>query len=179
MWFIIDFITYYLTLLGQLVSKWLGTSYDEMTIPIIDSFAKEFKCDDSDITHLHGLNKLKHITILSFNNNYIKKIENLSSCNTLTHLYLNHNKILKMEGFDSLVNLVLLQLTENIIKKIEGLSKCTKLEQLDLYGNEIEEGDLTNNEALIYLDLRKNQLINSNNNLVKLPKTKKLFPLFS
>ena len=69
----------------------------------------------------------------------IVKIDNLSRLRSLTRLFLDNNFIESISGLESLVNLEWLDLSFNKITKIENLSTLTKLKVLALFSNQIAE----------------------------------------
>lgn len=66
-------------------------------------------------------------------NNAIEKIENLQpNLRTLTHLYLQWNRIKTIENFDNLTNLKKLYLGHNEITELNGLCNLDNLEELHI-----------------------------------------------
>ena len=91
----------------------------------------------------------------------IVKIDNLSRLRSLTRLFLDNNFIESISGLDSLTNLEWLDLSFNKIAKIENLTKLTKLKVLALFSNEIVEVEnLESLQELEVLRLGNNQITN-------------------
>ena len=91
----------------------------------------------------------------------IVKIDNLSRLRSLTRLFLDNNFIESISGLDSLTNLEWLDLSFNKIVKIENLTKLTKLKVLALFSNEIVEVEnLESLQELEVLRLGNNQITN-------------------
>ncbi|CEM31328.1 unnamed protein product [Vitrella brassicaformis CCMP3155] len=70
----------------------------------------------------------RQLQVLYLYSNAVTKIQHLPE--TLTHLYLQNNRIRRMEGLDRLGMLRKLYLSENCIERVEGLQGCQSLEEL-------------------------------------------------
>lgn len=91
----------------------------------------------------------------------IVKIDNLTRLKNLTRLFLDNNFIESISGLDLLTNLEWLDLSFNKIGKIQNLSKLTKLKVLALFSNEIiEVQNLENLQELEVLRLGNNKICN-------------------
>ena len=69
----------------------------------------------------------------------IVKIDNLSRLRNLTRLFLDNNFIESISGLEMMTSLEWLDLSFNKIRKIENLTKLRKLKVLALFSNEIVE----------------------------------------
>lgn len=107
----------------------------------------------------HVLELLLKLTHLKLEDKGIELVANLSDCKSLTHIFLQENRIYtlvnepfkglqmivqlnlynnridRMEGFLDLINLKKLYLEKNLITRLDGLDNCRKLEELYL-GNQ-------------------------------------------
>ena len=91
----------------------------------------------------------------------IVKIDNLTRLKSLTRLFLDNNFIESITGLDPLTNLEWLDLSFNKIAKIENLAKLTKLKVLALFSNEIVEVEnLESLQELEVLRLGNNKIAN-------------------
>ena len=91
----------------------------------------------------------------------IVKIDNLSRLKSLTRLFLDNNFIESISGLDALTNLEWLDLSFNKISKIENLTGLTKLKVLALFSNEIVEVEnLESLQELEVLRLGNNKITN-------------------
>ena len=97
--------------------------------------------------------KMKFKSILSFRLEFMKivKIDNLSRLKNLTRLFLDNNFIEAISGLEKLVNLEWLDLSFNKITKIENISSLKKLKVLALFSNEIVE--VENLDSLLELEV--------------------------
>nr|CAH8865350.1 unnamed protein product [Trichobilharzia regenti] len=99
------------------------------------------------------------INILILDQNYIRRLENLSSVCGLQQLSAANNRILQMHGVAHLANLAILNLPNNGIVSIDGLSRLTRLRWLNLSGNKIKVIEqLEKNTNLKHLDLSDNYI---------------------
>ncbi|CAH8865165.1 unnamed protein product [Trichobilharzia szidati] len=99
------------------------------------------------------------INILILDQNYIRRLENLSSVCDLQQLSAANNRILQMHGVAHLVNLTILNLPNNGIVSIDGLIRLTRLRWLNLSGNKIKVIEqLEKNTNLKHLDLSDNYI---------------------
>ena len=91
----------------------------------------------------------------------IVKIDNLTRLKNLTRLFLDNNFIEAISGLDSLSNLEWIDLSFNKISKIENLEKLTKLKVLALFSNQISEVEaLDTLQELEVLRLGNNKITN-------------------
>ena len=91
----------------------------------------------------------------------IVKIDNLARLKNLTRLFLDNNFIEAISGLDSLCNLEWIDLSFNKISKIENLEKLTKLKVLALFSNQIVEVEaLETLQELEVLRLGNNKITN-------------------
>lgn len=67
--------------------------------------------------------------------NAIKEIEGLETLKNLEKLSFENNKIIKIEGLNNLINLFDLNLFGNLIKTIRGLESLIKLQRLRIGNN--------------------------------------------
>ena len=71
--------------------------------------------------------------------NRIKEIEGLETLKNLESLSFEDNKITKIEGLNNQINLYDLNLFGNLIKTIEGLESLNKLQRLRIGNNLIQQ----------------------------------------
>ena len=91
----------------------------------------------------------------------IVKIDNLTRLKNLTRLFLDNNFIESISGLELLTNLEWIDLSFNKISKIENLAMLTKLKVLALFSNEIVEVEnLESLQELEVLRLGNNQISN-------------------
>ena len=91
----------------------------------------------------------------------IVKIDNLTRLKNLTRLFLDNNFIESITGLDLLTNLEWLDLSFNKISKIRNLGNLTKLKVLALFSNEIlEVENLEQLQELEVLRLGNNKICN-------------------
>lgn len=91
----------------------------------------------------------------------IVKIDNLTRLKNLTRLFLDNNFIESISGLELLTNLEWLDLSFNKISKIKNLETLTKLKVLALFSNEIlEVENLESLQELEVLRLGNNKICN-------------------
>ena len=89
------------------------------------------------LTSIEGLEKVKSLTSLTFDNNQIVGIDNIKNLDNLQSLNLNDNKITDITIVGNLTNLTSLNLGNNQITDISAISKLTNLKTLNLQNNQI------------------------------------------
>ena len=98
------------------------------------------------IVKIDNLSRLKNLTRLFLDNNFIEAISGLETLNNLEWLDLSFNKINKIENVSNLKRLKVLALFSNEIVEVENLDNLLELEVLRLGNNKI-----CNKAAIIYL----------------------------
>jgi len=99
------------------------------------------------VTHLQLMNKrigrigssllkVDNLRVLYLQENMIEKIEGVDHLKSLTHLYLQHNKISVIENLPA--SLVKLFLDDNCIDRVDGLEGLYKLKELSLASQRLD-----------------------------------------
>ncbi|KAG5914385.1 hypothetical protein E4U42_000518 [Claviceps africana] len=100
---------------------------------------KDLDLYDNLISHMRGLDDLKHLTSLDLSFNKIKHIKNIGHMTELKDLFLVANKISKIEGLDTFGKLTSLELGSNRIRELKNLDHLKSLEELWVAKNKITE----------------------------------------
>ena len=123
----------------------------------VDEKEQEISAIHYGLDSIPPLTKFKDLKSISFRQNHITEITNLTS-STLQEVDLYDNRISNISGFDATPNLVTLDLSFNVIRKIEHLEKLTKLQTLYLVSNKISVIENLNFDSLVYLELGDNRI---------------------
>ncbi|KAL7980341.1 hypothetical protein Chor_014670 [Crotalus horridus] len=131
------------------------------------------------ITRIQNISNLQHLIFLDLYDNQIEEISGLSTLRCLRVLSLGNNRIRRISNLDNLVNLDVLDLHGNQISLIENLSHLRDLRMLNLARNCLTHvGNLSGLDSLLELNLRYNKI-----RLVKdvdtLPSLQRLFLSFN
>jgi len=129
---------------------------------IVDWLAREEGRDmEEELTEEEQKYIVDNATTLRLEFMKIVKIDNLARLKNLTRLFLDNNFIEAISGLDSLCNLEWIDLSFNKISKIENLEKLTKLKVLALFSNQIVEVEaLETLQELEVLRLGNNKITN-------------------
>ncbi|KAG5913906.1 hypothetical protein E4U61_006323 [Claviceps capensis] len=100
---------------------------------------KDLDLYDNLISHMRGLDDLKHLTCLDLSFNKIKHIKNIGHLTELKDLFLVANKISRIEGLDACEKLTSLELGSNRIRELKNLGNLKNLEELWVAKNKITE----------------------------------------
>ncbi|XP_009080543.1 PREDICTED: leucine-rich repeat-containing protein 49-like, partial [Acanthisitta chloris] len=119
-------------------------SSSSITFPVLQRTAEE-KVLNSDrltlerqkLTVCPVIDGEDHLRLLSFQHNFITRIQNISNLQHLVFLDLYDNQIEEISGISTLRSLRVLLLGKNRIKKISNLENLINLDVLDLHGNQI------------------------------------------
>ncbi|XP_063170126.1 leucine-rich repeat-containing protein 49 isoform X2 [Candoia aspera] len=131
------------------------------------------------ITRIQNISNLQHLIFLDLYDNQIEEISGLSTLRCLRVLLLGNNRIRRISNLDSLVTLDVLDLHGNQISAIENLSHLSDLRVLNLARNCLTYVEnLSGLDSLLELNLRYNKI-----RLVKdvdtLPSLQRLFLSFN
>ncbi|KAI5618023.1 leucine-rich repeat and guanylate kinase domain-containing protein isoform X2 [Silurus asotus] len=91
----------------------------------------------NQISDFFGFQPPKNLKVPQWLDNFISEIRGLENCSSLTHLSIEHNKILRISGLNNL-KLRQLCLKGNLLRKIENLQTLQSLQILDLSSNRIQ-----------------------------------------
>ncbi|KAG5981920.1 hypothetical protein E4U55_002539 [Claviceps digitariae] len=100
---------------------------------------KDLDLYDNLISHMRGLDDLKHLTSLDLSFNKIKHIKNISHMTELKDLFLVANKISRIEGLETFEKLTSLELGSNRIRELKNLDNLKNLKELWVAKNKITE----------------------------------------
>ena len=142
---------------------------------VVDWLAREEGRDMEDqLTEEEHKYIMDNATTLRLEFMKIVKIDNLSRLRNLTRLFLDNNFIEAISGLDTLTGLEWLDLSFNKISKIENLEKLIKLKVLALFSNQIVEVEAL--ESLQELEVLRlgNNKINSKKVVIYLRQLPKL-----
>ncbi|KAG8144862.1 hypothetical protein E2320_013265 [Naja naja] len=131
------------------------------------------------ITRIQNISKLQHLIFLDLYDNQIEEISGLSTLRCLRVLSLGNNRIRRISNLDNLVNLDVLDLHGNQISVIENLSHLKDLRMLNLARNGLTHAEnLSGLDSLLELNLRYNK-IRSVKDVDSLPSLQRLFLSFN
>lgn len=120
---------------------------------------QELDLYDNLISHIRGLDELKHLTSLDLSFNKIKHIKHINHLKDLKDLYFVSNKISNIDGLDELVHLRQLELGSNRIREIKNLDSLAALEELWVAKNKITQiSGLSNLSNLRLLSIQSNRI---------------------
>ncbi|XP_032088264.1 leucine-rich repeat-containing protein 49 isoform X1 [Thamnophis elegans] len=106
----------------------------------------------------------EHLRLLSFQHNFITRIQNVSNLQRLIFLDLYDNQIEEISGLSTLRCLRVLSLGNNRIRRISNLDNLVNLDVLDLHGNQISVlENLSHLKDLRMLNLARNCLTHAEN----------------
>ncbi|XP_026537866.1 leucine-rich repeat-containing protein 49-like [Notechis scutatus] len=106
----------------------------------------------------------EHLRLLSFQHNFITRIQNISKLQRLIFLDLYDNQIEEISGLSTLRCLRVLSLGNNRIRRISNLDNLVNLDVLDLHGNQISViENLSHLKDLRMLNLARNGLTHAEN----------------
>lgn len=115
-----------------------------------------FKFSSNHITHLtlpkRDYNRLTYIDV---SGNNLRKLSHIELHKLLKYVNLSNNKLSGNIKFS--LNVVELYIDRNRVKSLK-LTDCIYLDKLSAYSNKISKINLSTNESLKYINLRKNQL---------------------
>ncbi|XP_070619662.1 leucine-rich repeat-containing protein 49 isoform X3 [Erythrolamprus reginae] len=110
------------------------------------------------------INGEEHLRLLSFQHNFITRIQNISHLQHLIFLDLYDNRIEEISGLSTLKGLRVLSLGNNRIRRISNLDNLVHLDVLDLHGNQISViENLSHLKGLQMLNLARNCLTHAEN----------------
>ncbi|XP_026565734.1 leucine-rich repeat-containing protein 49-like [Pseudonaja textilis] len=110
------------------------------------------------------INGEEHLRLLSFQHNFITRIQNISKLQRLIFLDLYDNQIEEISGLSTLRCLRVLSLGNNRIRRISNLDNLVNLDVLDLHGNQISViENLSHLKELRMLNLARNGLTRAEN----------------
>lgn len=112
----------------------------------------EFEARGAGIADLHGIERLKNLTILDLTENQIRDIAPLGMTTQLTFLDLSGNQIEDISPLATLVHLEILLLDGNAIRSLAPLLQLTALQSLELTANPLDS--LSLNQVLPALQSR-------------------------
>ena len=119
-----------------------------------------FRCNDTAISDLTGINNLVNITGLALSGDGLSNIVPLQGMTKLLSLTLTANNISDISVVSTLPNLYLLNLAQNQITDINPLKDLVELSILDLHINNIEDvSALSGLIKLVDLNLGDNSII--------------------
>ncbi|XP_015677620.2 leucine-rich repeat-containing protein 49 [Protobothrops mucrosquamatus] len=131
------------------------------------------------ITRIQNISNLQHLIFLDLYDNQIEEISGLSTLRCLRVLSLGNNRIRRISNLDNLVNLDVLDLHGNQISLIENLNHLRDLRMLNLARNCLTHvGNLSGLDSLLELNLRYNK-IRSVKDVDSLPSLQRLFLSFN